>query len=192
MRDFELNYVKIKGTIVDVEAQSSSSLSEHGSRTYYYFVISYSYDGQNYKFTDRTGHHYYTEEQIGASTVVYVNPQNPRQAEKVTSAGFVSIMFACFFAFFCVTYATGMNILLSIKGSSIKKRLLFVWGVEFLLGITFLLLFWLGLPHSGFGEVFVRIEGVVGVTVILGLVLFVTLLDVLLTQILHVKIKLNN
>lgn len=117
MRDYELNYIKTNGTIVGVEEHHSSS-THHGARTYYYFVISYSYDGQDYKFTDRTGHRYYTDDQIGASTVIYVNPQNPARAEKVTSSGFVSIICACFFAFFCVTYAAGMNILLSIKGAA--------------------------------------------------------------------------
>lgn len=180
MRNYELNYLKTSGTIVGVEEHHSSS-THRGARTYYYFVISYSYDGQDYKFTDRTGHRYYTDDQIGASTVIYVNPQNPARAEKVTSSRFVSIICACFFAFFCATYAAGMNILLSIKGNSLKKRLLFVWGVEIILGIAFLLLSWLGLPKSGFGELFTRTEGAVGLTVILGLVMCVTLLDGIIT-----------
>lgn len=77
--------------------------------------------------------------------------------------------------------------MLSIKGSNLKKRLLFVWGVELLLGIAFLLLFWLGLPNSGFCEVFVRIEGAVGVTVVSGLVLLAALLDGVITQKLRAK-----
>ena len=74
-----------------------------------------------------------------------------------------------------------MNILLSIKGSSFKKRLLFVWGVEILLGITFLMLFGLGLPNSGFGEVFARTEGAIGLTVVCGIVLCFTLIDGIIT-----------
>ncbi|MDE6585652.1 MAG: DUF3592 domain-containing protein [Clostridia bacterium] len=180
MRKYELSYVRWEGTIVGVETRHSSN-SNHAPRTYYYLVISYTFDGQEYKFTDRTGHNYIKQGTIGSSTEIYVNPKNPIQAEKVTSSDFISIICACFFAFFCVTYSAGMNILLSIKGSNFKKRFSFVWGTQILLGIVFLLLFWLGLPNSNFGEVFARIEGAVGVTVVSGLVLLVTLLDGIIT-----------
>ena len=191
MRNYEINYVKINGTIVDIESRhSSGSLSTHTpSRTVYHYVISYSYEGTENTFTDRTGNNYAETSKIGSRVKVYVNPQNPKQAEMVTSAGFVSVICACFFAFFCVTYSVGMNFVLSIKGSSIFKRLLFVWGILILLGIAFLLLFWLGLPNSGFGEIFARIEGAVGVTVVSGLVLLAFLTDVLLTKILTAKIN---
>lgn len=190
MRSYALKYVRMEGTVVDVEKQLSSSGPHHTSQTYYYLVISYTYEGQTYTFTDRVGHNYNVYNKIGTSTEIYVNPQNPRQAEKATSSDFVSIICACFFAFFCVTYATGMNVLLCMKGSTFKKRFLFVWGTEILLGIAFLLLFWLGLPHSGFGEVFVRIKGAVGITVVCGLVLCVALLDGLITRKLHWKVAL--
>ena len=189
MRNYELNNVKITGKIIDVETHHSTAGTNHGSRTYYYLVISYEYDGQEYKFTDRVGHDYIERGTVGSSTQIYVNPQNPAQAEKVTSSGFVSIICACFFAFFFVTYSAGMNIFLSIKGSTFKKRLLFVWGIVILLGITFLLLFWLGLPNGDFGEVFARIEGAIGVTVISGLALLVALLDGIITYKLHSKLQ---
>ena len=82
-----------------------------------------------------------------------------------------------------------MNMLLSLNNnSSFKKRFLFVWGMEILLIIIFLLLFWLGLPNSGFGEVFVRIDGAIGACVILGLVVAVTLFDGFLTYKLRSKL----
>lgn len=180
MRDYELKYVRMQGTITGVEAHHSTS-SDHHSGTYYYFVISYTYDGQEYSFTDRTEYKYSDYYLMGTSTEIYVNPEHPDRAERVTSSDFVSIICACFFAFFCVTYAAGMNILLSLKGSTFGKRLLFVWGAEILLGITFILLFWLGLPHSGFSEVFARIKGATGLAVISQLVMFVALLDGLIT-----------
>lgn len=194
MRNYEINYVKINGTIVDIESRhSSGSLSTHTpSRTVYHFVISYTYEETENTFTDRVGHNYAETGKIGTSVKIYVNPQNPKQAEMVMSAGFVSIMCACFFAFFCVTYSAGMNIFLSIKGSTYKKRLLFVWGILIVLGVAFLLLFWLGLPYSEFSEVFARIEGAVGVTVICGIVLLVALLDVILSKILRVRMHINN
>ncbi len=181
MRDYELNYVRMQGTVVDV-ARRSSSTSGHGSRTYYYLVISYTYEEQEYTFTDRVGHNYDVRGKIGTSAEIYVNPKNPEQAEKVTSSDYISIICACFFAFFCVTYSAGMNLLLSIKRSTFKKRCFFAWGMQILLGTVFLLLFWLGLPHGGFGEVFLRIKGAVGVTVVCGMVLCVTLLDGIITR----------
>lgn len=182
MRRHELEHVKIYGTVVDMETQHGNSGYKSSSRTYYYLVIAYTYDDQEYKFTDNVGNKYSVADKIGYRVEIYVDPQNPSQAERVMSAGVVSIICACFFAFFCVTYAAGMNILLSATGSSFKKRSLLVWGVEIILGLSFLLFFKLGLPHSGFGEVFARIEGAVGLTVITGLVLLVTLLDGVITH----------
>lgn len=185
MRSYELEHVIIKGTVVDVEKErhtDGSSGAGHGSsHTYYYFVIEYTYENQEYRFTDRVGHKSDVSDQIGKWTKIYVDPNDPSSAEMVTSAGFVSIICACFFAFFCVMYSAGMNFFLSLKGTSFKKRLAFVWGIEVLLGTMFLLLFWLGLPKSGFDEVFTRIEGAVGVTVITGFVLFATILDAIIS-----------
>ena len=179
MRDFELNYVITEATIVDVKYQPSAG------NGYYYLVISYTYGGKEYKFKSARGELIINESVIGATTEIYVNPNNPAQAEKVTSADYVSIMCACFHAFLCVTYATGMNILLSVKGTSFKKRLAFTWGIEILLCVAVLLLFWLGLPNSGFDEVFIRIRGAIGVTVMLGLVTCATLIDGIVSHKLH-------
>ncbi|MDE6241835.1 MAG: DUF3592 domain-containing protein [Anaeroplasmataceae bacterium] len=191
MRNYELKYVRTQGEIVDVKQEHSSSGSNHGTNTYYFYVISYTYEGKDYTFTDRVGHQYIEQGAIGSFTEIYVNPQNPRQAEKVTSADFVSIISACFLAFSFITYTAGMNCLLSMKESNFKKRFLFVWGIEVLLGISFLLLFWLGLPRDGFAEVFVRIKGARGVAVILGIVFCATLIDGIVTYRLYSKYYKN-
>ena len=171
MRDFELNYVRTEATIVDLKYESSAG------RGAYRLVIAYTFGGKEYTFKDRMGHPNIRQGVIGAKTEIYVNPNDPAQAEKVTSADFVSIMCACFYAFLCVTYATGMNILLNAKRGSFKKRLAFTWGTEILLSVAVLLLFGLGLPNSGLGEVFIRIKGAVGVTVILGGIVCAALID---------------
>ena len=174
MRRYEFDYVKTEGTIVGVEIHSSSG------RSGAYYVIAYEYGGQEYKFTDRSGNA--SGRKTGTTTEIYVNPENPAQAEKVSSADYVSIICACFYAFFCATYSAGMNIFISIKGSSFKRRFLFVWGAEILLGIAVVLSFWAGLPFSGFGAVFLRIRGAIGVTVVTGLVALVSLLDLIITR----------
>lgn len=186
MRDYELNYIKIDGTFVGAEMHHSSS-GNGGSSSAYYLVIEYSFEGNEYKFTDRVGHRYIKRGVIGSTTEIYVDPQNPEMAEKVSSAPFVSIICACFLAFFCVTYAAGMNILLGIKGSTFKKRFAFVWGAEIVFCFSVILLFWLGLPHSSFGEIFIRINGAIGACVISGLVALIAIIDGIVTHVLHSK-----
>ena len=112
---------------------------------------------------------------------ILVDPQNPAHAERPTSSGFISTFCACCFAFFCIIYAAGMNIFLARKGSSFTKRFLFIWGAEILLGVTIVLLFWTGMPHARFGEVFARNSGAIGVTVVCGLPLLATLVDGIIT-----------
>ena len=187
MRNYELNFVVTDGTVIDMEKSTSSS--SHGHTYYYYYVISYEFQGNTYSFTDSEGHHTFQTENIGKSTKIYVNPQNPRQAERVRSSDYASVICACFFAFFCLAYAAGMNFLLSLKTSTYKKRFLFTWGIEFLIGIAFILLFWLGLPHSGFGEVFIRVRGAVGITVILGLIMMACIINGIVTYKLSKKLK---
>ncbi|MBD5131067.1 MAG: DUF3592 domain-containing protein [Clostridiales bacterium] len=188
MRSYELNYLRMQGTIVDIKVEHSSGGSGWSAKTSYYYIISYEVDGEEYTFTDRSGHEYYSAySNVGKTTEIYINPQDPTDVEKVSSAPFVSIICACFYAFFSVTFAAGMNILVGNYGTTFLKRLLFVWGAEILLGIIVLLLFWIGLPNSGFGEVFTRINGAIGVTVISGLVLLIALIDGIVTHHLHSK-----
>lgn len=187
LRNYELNYIKTEGTVIDVERKTSHSFKHN--KSHYYLVVSYTLNGQEYTFTDRTGYNAVYESMVKNPVQIYVNKENPAQAEVVNSSVFASIISVCFLAFSCVTYAVGMNMLLSLNNnSSFKKRFLFVWGMEILLVIIFLLLFWLGLPNSGFGEVFVRIDGAIGACVILGLVVAVTLLDGFLTYKLRSKL----
>lgn len=173
MRSFALQYIQIQGTAVDI-------VSHHGGDNITYFCIyAYAYEGTEYTVLDRDGYKYYDEAkaQIGTARAIYVDPAHPDRAEVVTASSFASVICAVFFAFFCALYAVGMNLALCVKGTSFLKRLLFVWGVEVLFCVAFLLLFWLGLPNSGFGEVFVRVKGAVGMIVIGGLVLLATLID---------------
>lgn len=180
MRNYELNFVKSNGAVVDYK--KSHSTTGGRSKTSYYYIISYNYDGKEYTFTDRKGHNYISEADIGKTARLYINPKAPSQAEVISSAPFISIISACFFAFFCVTYAAGMLSLLGNIGTSFGKRFLFVWGALIALAAVILLLFWLGLPNSGFGEVFRRINGAVGICVISQLVLLATIVDFALTH----------
>ena len=173
MRSFALQYIQIQGTAVDI-------VSHHGGANITYFCIyAYAYEGTEYTVLDRDGYKYYDEAkaQIGTAKKIYIDPERPDRAEVVTASSFASVICTVFFAFFCALYAVGMNLALRIRGSTFLKRLLFVWGAEVLFCVAFLLLFWLGLPHSGFGEVFVRIKGAIGMIVISGLVLLATLID---------------
>lgn len=181
MRKVDTDYVKVLGKVVDVETMGTSSSASSGRS--YFLVISYTFDGQEYKFIDREGYKWHDEayDCVGKYADILVDPQNPAHAERPTSSGFISTFCACCFAFFCIIYAAGMNIFLARKGSSFTKRFLFIWGAEILLGVTIVLLFWTGMPHARFGEVFARNSGAIGVTVVCGLPLLATLVDGIIT-----------
>ncbi len=182
MRRVETDYVKVMGKVVDVEAMGSSS-SGYASGRSYFLVISYTFDGQEYKFIDREGYKGHDEayDCVGKYAEILVDPQNPDHAERAISTGFISNFCACFFAFFCIMYAAGMNIFLASKGSSFIKRFLFIWGAEILLGVSVLLLLWTGMPNSGFGEVFARNSGAIGIAIVCGLPLLAVLVDGVIT-----------
>ncbi|MDE7107373.1 MAG: DUF3592 domain-containing protein [Clostridiales bacterium] len=167
MRSYESDCVKMYGTVVDVKSHTSGS----NHRTYRNLVISYTYEGKEYTFTDDVGRTEYGRDDIGKRAQIYVNPQHPDQAVMVMSSGSIAIGYSCCFFFFCFCYAFGMNFLLGMIGTSFKKRLCFVWGLEISLGIALFLLPWIGFPNSGFGEVFARVEGSIGIIVVCGLVL---------------------
>ena len=182
MRRVETDYVKVMGKVVDVEAMGSSS-SGYASGPSYFLVISYTFDGQEYKFIDREGYKGHDEayDCVGKYAEIVVDPQNADHAERAISTGFISNCCACFFAFFCIMYAAGMNIFLASKGSSFIKRFLFIWGAEILLGVSVLLLLWTGMPNSGFGEVFARNSGAIGIAIVCGLPLLAVLVDGVIT-----------
>lgn len=165
MRSYESDYVKMYGKVVDVKSHHSSD-----SGTYYYLVITYTYDGKEYTFTDDVGRREFGRDDIGKRAQIYVNPQRPDEAVMVMSSGSVAIGYSCCFCFFCFCYAFGMNFLLGLFGTSFLKRLCFVWGMEILLGIALFLLPWLGFPNSSFSEVFARVDGSIGIVVVCGLV----------------------
>lgn len=171
MHNYETNYVTVKGTITDY------TLHHHSNDRHYTLIVSYAYDGQTYSFSDTAGFRARPDELIGHATNIYVNPQNPEQVKKVTTAASTSIVSAVAFPFGAAFYALGVSLLLQERESSYKKRVLCIWLPAFVCCVAAVLMFWIGLPHSGFGEVFSRIEGVVGFTVSGGLALFAAGLD---------------
>lgn len=174
MRIYEFDYIKMPGRVVDIKSHVSGDKHD----TYYYYVISYEFEGQEYSFTDDVGRNYSDGfSDIGKYTEIYVNPQRPDQAVRVISSGSVSIGYSFCYCIFCFCYAIGMNMLFGIIGNSLKKRFMFIWGIEILLGIALFLLPWLGIPNSSFGEVFARIDGSIGIIVVCGLALLATVVD---------------
>ena len=91
MRSYELDFVRTQGIVTGYETHHSST-SGHGSTTYYYYKVTYEYSGEEYTFTDRTGHRAFSSSMMGASMEIYVNPQSPSQAESVSSSAFLSII----------------------------------------------------------------------------------------------------
>ncbi|MDE6028721.1 MAG: DUF3592 domain-containing protein [Clostridiales bacterium] len=175
MRTYESDYFKMYGKVVDVKVSHSSG--SKGSTTTYYLVISYTYDGKEYTFTDHSGHSWVGPDDVGKRAQIYVNPHKPADAELVMSSGWIAIFYSCCFCFFCFAYALGMNFLLGLFGTSFLKRVCFVWGMIILLGIALFLLPWIGFPNSSFGEVFSRVDGSVGILVVCGLAFLAMCVD---------------
>lgn len=171
MYRFETEYVTIKGTITDYQYH------HHADHRSYTLIISYTFDGKSYEFNDTAGFRARPDDLIGNATGIYVNPQNPEQVKKVTTAASTSIVGAVAFPFGAAFYALGAALLLQEKGSCYKKRVLCIWLPVFVCCVVAVLLFWIGLPHSGLNEVFTRIEGAVGFTVSGGLALLAAGLD---------------
>ena len=178
MHNFETNYVTIKGTITDYKLHHHTSPQKRS----YTLIISYTFDGQKYEFNDTAGFRAPPDDLIGHATNIYVNPQNPEQVKKVTTAQSTSIVGAVAFPFGVAFYALGVALLLQERESSYKKRVLYIWLPAFICCVAAVLMFWIGLPNSGFGEVFSRIDGAVGFTVSGGLVLLAAGLDGIISK----------
>lgn len=179
MRNYETNYFTVKGTITDYKTHHSPS-STHSS-WHYSLVISYRFEGREYRFTDTAGYPAPPDELIGNTTEVYVNPQNPEQAKRVSTASSPSFVSAIAFPFGAVFYALGTALLLQERGSSFLKRALCIWLPLLVYSAASVLLYWVGLPHDGFGAVFSRVDGAIGYSVSAGLAVLAAAADALIT-----------
>ncbi|MDE6302226.1 MAG: DUF3592 domain-containing protein [Clostridia bacterium] len=181
MHNFETNYLTVIGTVSDYEVQHGTLTNRHG-RTTYTLVISYTVDGQTYKFSDIVAYRERPTDMIGTMTEVYVNPQNPELAKKLATADDPSIASAIIFPFGAIVYALGVLLLLQEKRSTFVKRLLRIWLPIFLWCAISVLLFWIGLPNDGFGAVFSRVEGTIGYAVVAGITLLTLLIDAIISK----------
>lgn len=175
MRNYETNYLTVKGTITDYKTHYSPS-TKH-SNWHYSLVISYRFEGREYELSDTAGFSAPPDELIGNTTEIYVNPQNPEQAKKVSTASSPSYVSAIAFPFGAVFYALGTALLLQERGSSFLKRALCIWLPLLVYSAASVLLYWVGLPYDGFGEVFSRVDGAIGYSVSGGLAVLAGIID---------------
>ncbi len=181
MYNYETNYATVRGTVSGYNV-NHGPISSSSSRNTYNLVITYVFNDHEYKFSDSVAYHKRPTDMIGTTMKIYVNPQNPEKAKKVTTADDPSIVSAIIFPFAAIVYTLGMLLLLQEKGGSLVKRLLIIWLPIFLWCIATVLLFWIGLPNDGFNAVFSRVEGAIGYAVIGGVSLLAALIDVIVTN----------
>lgn len=182
MHNFETNYVSMKGTITGYETRHGG-VGKYRTGRRYTLIISYSYEGQSYSFSDSVSYLARPDDMVGEKTEIYVNPQNPSQAKRVSTASTPSFVSVVAFPFGAVFYAFGMALVLQEREKlSCSNRFLYIWLPLFCCCVATVLLFWVALPHDGFGAVFSRIEGAICFTVIAGLIVAVALLDWLLSK----------
>lgn len=174
MYDYETNYEKIDGEITGyIRNHTNNNRKTHIS---YNLEISYKIGGTIYTFVDSPVFFENVDHLVGKKTQIYVSKENPERAVKVTTADDLSIFslpfFAVgivafvFFAMFCQNY-----------DSTCKKRFLRIWLPIFIACVTFVLLFWIGLPNSNFGVVFKQIDGAIGYVVIACISVLVSIFD---------------
>ncbi len=182
MHNFETNYLTINGTVSDYEVRRGTATNGNYSRTTYTLVISYTVNGQSYKFYDTVAYRVQPTDMIGTTTEIYVSPEYPEQAKKLTTADDPSIVSAIIYPFGAVFYMFGVLLLLQEKGSSFVKRLLRIWLPIFFGCAASVILFWIGLPNDGFGAVFSRVEGAIGYAVVAGIALIALLIDGIISK----------
>ena len=182
MHNFETNYLTVSGTVSDYKVHHGTATNGNYSRTTYTLVISYTVGGHEYEFSDTVAYRVRPTDMIGTTTEIYVNPLNPENAKKVTTADDPSIVSAIIFPFSAVIYTLGALLLLQEKGSSFIKRLLRIWLPVFLWCVISVLLFWTGLPDDRFSAVFTRVEGAIGYAVVGGVALLALLIDVIISK----------
>ncbi|MDE7108269.1 MAG: DUF3592 domain-containing protein [Clostridiales bacterium] len=181
MYNYETNYVTVNGTVSSYNVNHGST-SSNSSRNTYNLVITYVFNDHEYKLSDSVAYHKRPTDMIGTTTEIYVDPQNPEKAKKVTTADDPSIVSAIIFPFTAIIFTLGMLLLLQEKGGSLIKRILLIWLPVFSLCVASVLLFWIGLPNDGFSAVFARVEGAIGYTVVGGVALLAALIDMIISN----------
>ena len=101
---------------------------------------------------------------VGKTIEIYVDSAK-NEAIPVDGADLYSVISVVIFAFFAVTYVAGSAIFLHEKGRGLKYRLLITWLPIAVICVVSVLLFWAGLPYGGFAEIFKRVGGANGYTV---------------------------
>ncbi len=182
MHNFETNYLTVCGTVSGYKVRHGTATNGNNSRTTYTLVISYTFNEREYEFSDTVAYRVRPTEMIGTTTEIYVNPLNPEQVKKVTTADDPSFVSAIIFPFGVVVYTLGILLLLQEKGNSFLKRLLFIWLPVFVWCVISILLFWIGLPDDGLSAVFTRVEGAIGYAVIGGVALLAVLTDGIISK----------
>lgn len=173
MHNYESNYIRVTGKITDYKIHHHPI--ERSST--YTLVITYTYEGCTYEISDHTGYSARPVDKIGTFTEVYVNPQSPEQATRVSSSDGLSLVSVIAFSFSAVAYILWIAILLQRGGSTFYRRALCVWLPVVLLSIGTCFLFWIGLANVGFGAVFNRFDGAVGYIVVAALTAVACLVD---------------
>ena len=186
MRNYELNYTKTVGTVTDYKYHHSAGA---GSSRHYALVISYTFDGKTYCFNDSVAFPARPDDIIGTNTEIYVNPKNPEQVKKATTADDLSIAAVLVFAFSLPPYVIGMGLMSEEKGFGFVKRILCMWLPVFAACVLSILLCWTGFPNSSFGTAYLRTDGAIGYTVLAGLAVVGAAIDGAITKGVKSKLK---
>ena len=88
MHNYESNYIRVTGKITDYKIHHHTV----DRSSTYTLVITYTYEGCTYEISDHAGYRTRPVDKIGTFTEVYVNPQSPEQAARVSSSDGLSLV----------------------------------------------------------------------------------------------------
>lgn len=184
MRKCELNYYKTTAVITKLTTEHVNTNNKKDNR--YRFTYAYTTeDGAEREVVGKRSINKTSLDPykiyVGEKVEIYVDTDT-NEAIPVEGADIYSVISVVLFAFAEVLYVTGSAIYLHEKGLKLKHRLLITWLPVAVICIVSALLFLIGLPSGGLSELFVRVGGAIGYTVIAALTCICAVVDILISK----------
>lgn len=191
MRKCELNYYKTTAVITKLTTEHVNTNNYKDTR----YRFTYTYTTEDGAYREVIGKRSMNKTSIepyriyvGENVEIYVDTAK-NEAITVDGADIYSVISVVLFAFSAVLYITGSAIYLHEKSLKLKHRLLITWLPVAVICIVSVLLFLIGLPNGGLSELFVRVGGAIGYTVIAALTFICAFVDILKSKKMREKVE---
>lgn len=184
MRKCELNYYKTSAVITKLTTEHVNTNNKKDVR----YRFTYTYTTEDGVEKEVSGKRSIGKTSIdpykiyvGETVEIYVDTAK-NEAIPVDGADLYSVISVVLFAFSAILYVAGSAIFLHEKGLKLKHRLLITWLPIAAICVVSALLFVFGLPNGGISELFVRVGGAIGYTVIAALACVAAAVDTIICK----------